>query len=109
VSPKRKRRRTRRAAPGRHVCRHHEPLSIVSTRVLDGSETLRLVVHNDDGSWQFLDGKPVDADHLISTHAHHLFDEFPEDLASLHDLPRGHLAERRGPGFPWQVDVFVEE
>ena len=107
VSPKKK--RTRRATRQRHACRRQEPLSIVSTRVLDGSEPLRLVVHNADGSWQFLDGKPVDLDHLISTHAHHLFDEFPADLAPLCQLPVGHLAERYGPDWPWRVEIFVEK
>jgi hypothetical protein len=107
VSPKR--RRKVRRAPRRHVCRPHEPLSIVSTRIVDGSEPLRVVAHNPDGSWQFLDGRPVDADHLISTHAHHLFDEFPEDLAPLVDLPVGRIAERYEPGFPWRVEVYVEQ
>ena len=107
MSPKKKR-TGRRPTPRRHVCRHEEPLSIVSTRVLDGSEPLRLVVHDDDGSWQFLDGKPVGVDHLISTHAHHLFEEFPADLAALRDLPKGHLAERHGSGGPWRVEIWVE-
>jgi hypothetical protein len=107
VSPK-KRRKGRRA-PRHPACRRHEPLSIVSTRVLDGSEPVRVVAHNGDGSWQFLDGKPVDVDHLISTHAHHLFDEFPVDLAPLVDLPVGRLAERYGPGFPWRIEAYVEE
>jgi hypothetical protein len=70
---------------------------------------LRLVAHNADGSWQFLDGKLVDVDQLISTHAHHLFDEFPTDLAPLRDLPVGHLAERRGPACAWRVEVYVED
>ena len=70
---------------------------------------MRLVVHHRDGSWQFLDGLVVDVDHLIATHAHHLFDEFPDDLALLVDLPVGHLAERYGPGFPWRVTTDVAE
>ena len=106
MSPKK---RSRRPPPRRHACRRTEPLSIVSTRVLDGSEPLRLVAHNEDGSWQFLCGTPIDVDHLVSTHAHHLFDEFPGDLAPLVDLPVGRLAERAGPGFPWRVEVYVEE
>lgn len=107
MSPKKRRRG--RPAPRHHACRRQEPLSIVSTRVLDGSEPLRLVVHNGDGSWQFLDGGPVDVDHLISAHAHHLFDEFPGDLAPLVDLPVGRLAERYGPGSPWRIEVYAEE
>ncbi|RBY90170.1 hypothetical protein DQ244_11915 [Blastococcus sp. TBT05-19] len=86
-----------------------ERLSIVSTRVLDGSEPLRLVAHNRDGSWQFLDGTPVDVDHLIATHAHHLFDEFPDELGPLRALPVGHLAARTEPGRPWRVEEFADE
>lgn len=104
----RKRKRTRRATSRRQVCRHREPLSIASTRILDGSEPLRLVVRDADGSWQFLDGGPVDVDHLITIHAHHLFDEFPADLAPLRGLPPGHLAERHGPGWPWRITVDVQ-
>lgn len=91
------------------MCRPTDPLSIVSTRVLDGSEPLRLVVRSGDGSWQFLDGLPVDVDHLVTTHAHHLFDEFPDDLRPLAGLPVGHLAERHGPGVPWWIEPYEEE
>ncbi|TKJ32018.1 hypothetical protein [Blastococcus sp. CCUG 61487] len=65
-------------------------------------------MHQRDGSWQFLDGLPVDVDHLITTHAHHLFDGWPDDLAALAHLPVGHLAERYGPGFPWRISRDVE-
>jgi hypothetical protein len=67
-----------------------------------------MVVHERDGSWQFLDGLPVDMDHLITTHAHHLFDGFSDDLAPLVDLPPGHLAERSGRGSPWRITAHVE-
>jgi hypothetical protein len=107
VSPKK--RRKGRPAPRLHVCRPGEPLSIASTRVIDRSEPLRLVTRNADGSWQFLDGRPIDVDHLITTHPHHLFDEFPADLAMLRHLPRGHLAVRDGAGCPWRVEPYQEE
>ena len=81
----------------------------MSTRVLDGSEPLRLVARNGDGSWEFLDGRPVDVDHLISTHAHHLFDEFPADLRPLRLMPPCHLAVRDDPGSPWRIEPFVDE
>jgi hypothetical protein len=106
VSPK-KRRRGRRG-PRHHVCRPGEPLSIASTRVIDGSEPLRLVARNGDGSWQFLDGRPIDVDHLITTHAHHLFDEFPADLDRLRGMPRGHLAVRDDVGSPWRIEPYDE-
>jgi len=77
--------------------------------VLDGSEPLRLVARNGDGSWQFLDGGPVDVDQVISTHAHHVFDEFPADLRRLRLLPPGHLAVRDDPCLPWRIEPFVDE
>jgi hypothetical protein len=107
VSPKK--RRKGRPAPRHHVCRPGEPLSIAATRVIDRSEPLRLVTRNGDGSWQFLDGRPIDVDHLITTHAHHLFDEFPADLGMLRHLPRGHLAVRDGAGCPWRIEPYDEE
>ena len=107
MSPKKKRKG--RPAPRHHICRGPgEPLSIASTRVIDRSEPVRLVVRDRDGSRQFLDGLPI-VDYAISTHAHHLFDEFPVDLGRLRDLPRGHLAVRDGAGCPWRIEPFQEE
>ena len=68
-----------------------------------------MVARNADGSWQFLDGRPVDVDHLITTHAHHLFDEFPADLQALRRMPPGHLAVRDDEGFPWRIEPYEEE
>lgn len=70
---------------------------------------MRLVARNADGSWQFLDGRPVDVDHLITTHAHHLFDEFPADLGGLRRMPPGHLAVRDDRGCPWRIGPYEEE
>ena len=77
--------------------------------MIDGSEPLRLVARNGDGSWQFLDGRPIDVDHIITTHAHHLFDEFPDDLDQLRRMPRGHLAVRHDVGCPWRIEPYDEE
>lgn len=107
MSPKK--RRKGRPAPRRHVCPPGVPLSIASTRVIEGSEPLRLVARNGDGSWQFLDGLPIDVDYMISTHAHHLFDEFPGDPDELRHLPRGYLAVRGGAGRPWRIEPFQDE
>ena len=104
-----KRRPRRRPVPHRqHSCGRRERLSIASTRVVDGSEPVRLVVHALDGSWQFLDGLPTDVDHLMLTHAHHLFDDLSKDLGPLRHLPVGHVAERQGPGFPWRIVADVQ-
>jgi hypothetical protein len=107
VSPKKRRRGP--PAPRHHVCRPGEPLSIASTRVIDRSEPLRLVTRQRDGSWQFLDGRPVDVDHLITTHAHHLCDEFPAEPGPLRRLPPGYLAVRDDVGCPWRIEPHQEE
>jgi|tagenome__1003787_1003787.scaffolds.fasta_scaffold18575952_1 hypothetical protein len=107
MSPKK--RRKGRPAPRHHVCRPGAPLSIASTRVIDRSEPLRLVARNADGSWQFLDGLPIDVDQVITTHAHHLFDEFPADLRVLRRLPPGYQAFRDDVDRPWRIEPYAEE
>jgi hypothetical protein len=64
-----------------------------------------LVVHNDGGDWQFLDGGPVSEDAVV-LHIHHVFDKH-SDLRSLADLPEGWAAERDSVAgewrrYPWQ-------
>ena len=105
----RRKRRTRRAGRSRVHHQHPERLAIASVRVLDGVEPLRLVMRYADGGWAFLCNTTADADHLVAVHSHHLFDEFPRDLAPLRPLPRGHVAVRDDPGHPWRIEPFVEE
>ncbi|WP_344688750.1 hypothetical protein [Blastococcus jejuensis] len=77
--------------------------------MLDGSQPLRLVMRYADGGWAFLCNTTAHIDDLVSVHAHHLFDEFPRDLAALGPLPPGHLAVRDQPGSPWRIEPYVEE
>jgi len=46
---------------------------------------------------------------VITTHAHHLFDEFPADLRGLRRMPPGYLAIRDDVGCPWRIEPYVEE
>lgn len=62
-----------------------------------------LVLHEEDGAWQFLDGGAVSDD---AVHVRHLFDKHP-DLRDLADLPEGWAAERASVSgqwrrYPWQ-------
>lgn len=83
--------------------------SIASTFVLGGMEPLRLVVHHEDGSWDFLCNTTNDAEHLVVVHAGEMFRMFSRDLKSLQSLPAGYLAERENPEGGWQRDRYVED
>ena len=83
-------------------------LSLVSTYVLSGMEPLRLVIHHDDGTWDFLCGTTDDARYLAAMHTDEVFARSRTDLQPLRSLARGHLAERGGRGDEWRVEPYVE-
>lgn len=85
-----------------------DDLAIVSTFVLGGLEPLRLVIHHDDGTWSFLCNTTGHPDHLVTVHTREAFERFATDLATLHPLPQGHLAERQEPGDDWVIEPHVE-
>jgi hypothetical protein len=82
--------------------------AIATTFVVSGMEPVRLVVHRDDGSWDFLCGTTVEAPFLLTVHASHMFDEFPE-LAELASLPCGYQAWRDERGDAWTTEPYDEE
>lgn len=84
-------------------------LSLVSTFVLSGMEPLRLVIHHDDDTWDFLCGTTDDARYLTTIHTDEVFARFGTDLQPLRSLALGHLAEREGPGDEWRVEPYVEQ
>lgn len=84
-------------------------LSLVSTFVLAGMEPLRLVIHHDDGTWDFLCGTTSEARYLKTIHTDEVFAKFGIDLQPLRTLPPGHLAERDGRGDEWHVEPYTEQ
>ncbi len=84
-------------------------LAITTTFVLGGLEPLRLVVHHEDGSWDFLCNTTSDLKYLQTVHADEMFTRFSNDLAPLRTLARGYLAERDEPGGEWLVEPYTEE
>ena len=86
-----------------------EPLSFVSTFAWSGMEPLRQVVHDTDGSWQFLCNTTTDPMYMLFMHAEHVFDRFSLDLRGLSTLPRGFLAYREERGEEWVVERDVAE
>ncbi len=85
-------------------------LAIVTTFVWSGMEPLRGVIHDVEGTWQFLCNTTHDPKFLLTVHADHVFERFPADLADLRELPRGHAAWRDYPSEPWEIEpVGVEQ
>jgi hypothetical protein len=60
-----------------------------------------LVIHEDDGDWQFLDGGYVDDVDAVAVHIGHVFETHP-DLRLLVDLPEGWAAERDSIAGEWR-------
>ena len=78
-------------------------LGVIACRhVLSGQRSVNLVVHTNDGFWQFLCGNThqtlagasaVGLNHLL---------EFDPSLAAVLDLPNDWYAERSKPGLVWR-------
>ena len=66
-----------------------------------GELPILLVIHEDDGDWQFLDGGPVGDEDAVAVHIEHVFENHP-DLRSLADLPEGWAAERESLEGEWR-------
>lgn len=83
-------------------------LAIASRFVLSGEEPLRLVIHHDDGTWDFLCNTTSAPDDLLTVHAQEIFSRYPE-LAELQTLPLGWLAEREEAGDAWRVERDLDQ
>jgi hypothetical protein len=75
--------------------------AIVTGAVHRNESPTLLVLHEEDGAWQFLDGGPVSEDDALVLHVEHVFDEHP-DLLHLVDLPKGWAAERDSVTDEWR-------
>ncbi len=87
-----------------------ENLAVVTLkRIIRGESPILRVTHDeDDGGWQFLDGGEVAVEEasLVSLRQMARLDPSILELA---DLPLGWVAERAGPGEPWQRAPAVTE
>jgi hypothetical protein len=80
----------------------------LSGSVFRGERPILLVLHNEDGDWQFLDGEHVDRDDGFAVHVSHVFAEHPElDLVA--DLPLGWAAERSSSDNEWERYPWPDE
>jgi hypothetical protein len=76
--------------------------------VFRGELPILLVLHNENGDWQFLDGGNVAVDDSTAVHVAHMFHEHPE-LRSLEDLPLGWAAERSSETAQWERYPWPED
>ncbi len=81
-------------------------LGLATTPVLAEVEPIRLVMHNPDGTWDFLCNTTGDPDMIKTVHVREMFDRFAADLAEVRDLPLGWLAERQEPGDAWLYEAI---
>ncbi len=88
-----------------------ENVAVIALRDIMGGKTrILLVAHDeDDGMWQFLDGRdnPDPADACIVCLSH-VF-ELDPSVGELADLPYGWRAWRGAPDQPWQREQMEPE
>jgi hypothetical protein len=85
------------------------PDTMVATtkRIAFERHAVVLVVHEKDGSWQFLDGQDVTRDDVALVHLAHLVGA-QAGVAEIADLPPGWEAERPAAGAPWARRRWTE-
>jgi hypothetical protein len=81
-------------------------LGILTSRpVAEGTEPVRVVVHDHEGDWQFVCGTTNHASDAMIVGVNHILDLDPT-LEELLDLPRGTRAFREEPGDPWRHEPY---
>lgn len=82
--------------------------AFVQRTVLAGELPAREVIHTPDGCWAIGDG--VNDPNLPGAseiaHIRHAV-TLNSSLADLATMPPGHIAERGGPGEPWEITVLA--
>ncbi len=74
---------------------------ITLTRIMNGSQPILYVVHDEDGDWQFLDGGDVSEEDAATVSLKNIANHDPS-VKLLADLPAGWAAERDAVGKEWQ-------
>ncbi|WP_040770302.1 hypothetical protein [Novipirellula maiorica] len=75
--------------------------AITLTRIMDGSQPILYVVHDEDGDWQFLDGGDVSEEDAATVSLKNISKRDPS-IMSLADLPVGWAAERPAVDKEWE-------
>lgn len=79
-----------------------EDLAVITLhRIVDGSQSILYVVHDEDGDWQFLDGGDVSEEDAAIVSLKQIV-QLEASLKTLADLPPGWAAERASAAQPWE-------
>ena len=70
-------------------------------RIVDGSQPILYVVHDEDGDWQFLDGGDVSEEDAAMVSLRNVCERDPS-IKLLADLPVGWAAERATVEQEWE-------
>jgi len=73
---------------------------IADRSVMSGKPVLVVAHYEDDHSWAFLDGGPLDPANALVVAMSEIVERHP-DLAEIADLPTGWSASRSTVGQPW--------
>lgn len=79
-------------------------LGLTTSFVLSGAEPIRLVAHNEDGTWDSLCNTTDDGLFITTVHMAEMFEQYADELGELSALPPGHLAERQERGDAWVIE-----
>jgi hypothetical protein len=88
-----------------------ENVAVITLRdITDGKTRILLVTHDeDDGMWQFLDGRAnPDPDGASLVSLRYIY-ELDPSVGELADLPCGWRAWRNAPNQPWQREAMRPE
>ncbi len=77
-------------------------------RILLGESDVRLVIHDEEGGWQFLDGNDVTEDDAGMIELGEVVEHDPT-LVEVAALPLGFFAIRESVDSPWQVGWAGDE
>ena len=82
--------------------------AVVQNTVLSGEQSAREVIHTPEGDWCVGDGvnDPNMPGASTATHIAHAV-ERNGSIASLANMPRGHIASRPDPGHEWHVQALT--
>jgi hypothetical protein len=82
--------------------------AVVQNTVLRGEQPAREVIHTPEGEWCVGDGvnDPNVPGAVTATHISHAV-ERNGSIASLANMPPGHIAQRPDPGHDWEVRVLT--
>lgn len=81
--------------------------ALTMRQVMDGKEPILLVVHDDDGDWQFIGTSNALEENAAIVGLGNIYDLDPS-IGELADLPLGWQAVRERRGAPWKHSKSAE-